>query len=76
MISDDSSSGYQIEFQFCADLETGVCEFEVISGTPSLILQILADHADDGLLAFLARGAVDDFCAFLEYCDEEPESSD
>jgi len=51
-----------------------MCELEVISGTPAEILQILTDHTDDGLLAVLALGAVEELCAFLEDHDEEPDA--
>ena len=74
MTNDNSPGRYRIEFRFCADLETGMCEFEVTSGTAAEVLRLIADHSDDGLLAVLAQGAVDDFCAFLEYHDEEPDT--
>ena len=74
MTNDNSPGGYRIEFRFCANFDSGMCELEVTSGTPSEILEILADHTDDGLLAVLAQGAVEGLCAFLEYCNEEPDT--
>ena len=73
MTNDNPPGGHRVEFQICADFDSGMCELRVTSGTPSEVLQILANHNDDGLLAILAQGAVDDLCAFLEYHDEEPD---
>jgi len=74
MTHDNPLTRNRIEFRFCADFDSQMCELEVISGTPAEILQILTDHTDDGLLAVLALGAVEELCAFLEDHDEEPDT--